>query len=329
MMAFLCLLKISSFVSFRNIQRIFKDAYKIDVSTGYLSKAIIKVSKILEAAYNELVKALPKEKVLNIDETGHKENGDKSYLWIFRASRFVVFKIGTRSSYLLEKFLGKIFCGIIGCDCHTAYFHYVSKLGLGRVSLQLCWAHLIRDFRNCYDHKDYNVRQYGKRMLMLSKAMFLLYHQYNNTHHPWYYEQLKLIASRITQSALKAPLIGKASGIAKRFRKYPEYYFNFIDNPDVEPTNNLAENGIRPYVCLRNVSQGTRSSDGTKCLEIMMTAYNTCQIQKYSFFKFIKNSLTAYYSGQKLPSLLNLHEGWVIENNEDQDNDDSDNQKAA
>jgi hypothetical protein len=61
----------------------------------------------------------------------------------------------------------------------------------------------------------------------------------------------------------------------------------------------------------------------------MMTVYKSCKIQNYSFFKFIVKSLTTYNSGQKLPSLLNLHEDRVIENNDDQDNDDSDNQMVA
>ncbi len=47
------------------------------VSRGYLRKEIEKVSQALDAPYEELLHRLPLEQVLNVDETGHKENGGK------------------------------------------------------------------------------------------------------------------------------------------------------------------------------------------------------------------------------------------------------------
>ena len=38
-----------------------------------------------------------------------------------------------------------------------------------------------------------------------------------------------------------------------------DWLFNFVINPDVEPTNNRAERALRPSVIYRKISGGSRS----------------------------------------------------------------------
>ncbi len=61
--------------SFSTIRKFLRDVAQVDVSRGYLAKLIAKASESLAAAYAELFERLPGEPVLNIDETGHKEEG--------------------------------------------------------------------------------------------------------------------------------------------------------------------------------------------------------------------------------------------------------------
>jgi transposase len=44
---------------------------------GQLAKLVQKVSASLEATYQELLRALPKEARLNVDETGHSDSGER------------------------------------------------------------------------------------------------------------------------------------------------------------------------------------------------------------------------------------------------------------
>ena len=72
-------------------------------------------SRSLQAPYNELLNRLPLETVLNIDETGHKENGDKFWTWVFKAELYVLFKIDkSRGSKVLLEVPGNEFNGVIG-----------------------------------------------------------------------------------------------------------------------------------------------------------------------------------------------------------------------
>ncbi len=54
-----------------------------------------------------------------------------------------------------------------------------------------------------------------------------------------------------------------------------DYWFTFVINPDVEPTNNRAERALRPQVILRKIFGTLRNDKGTSIHERIMTALAT------------------------------------------------------
>ena len=50
----------------------------------------------------------------------------------------------------------------------------------------------------------------------------------------------------------------KNKKLARRFENHGESYIQFITTPDVDPTNNIAEQAIRFVVIDRHVTQGLR-----------------------------------------------------------------------
>ena len=115
--------------SFSTIRKFIRDVLGETVSRGYLRKVIEKVSQSLEAPYSELLNRLPLEEQVNVDETGHKENKDKFWTWVFKAEMYVLFKIDkSRGSKVLIDVLGKEFNGVLGCDYFSAYRKYMKDL---------------------------------------------------------------------------------------------------------------------------------------------------------------------------------------------------------
>src|SRR5258707_853143 len=83
------------------------DIVKVTISCGELSKIIGKVSEALDGPYEELLLLLPYQPVVNADETGHKDNGDRWWTWCFRAELFTVYHIDAyRSADVLMDVLG-------------------------------------------------------------------------------------------------------------------------------------------------------------------------------------------------------------------------------
>jgi transposase len=108
--------------SFSTIRKFLRDVVRVTIARGQLATIIGKVSQALERPYEALLAVLPAQARLNVDETGHKQNGDRMWTWCFRASLYTLFKIDpTRSADVLIAVLGTEFNGVLGCDYFSSY----------------------------------------------------------------------------------------------------------------------------------------------------------------------------------------------------------------
>jgi transposase len=298
--------------SFSTIRKYIRDVLGEKVSRGYLRKVIEKVSRSLEAPYNELLDRLPLETIVNVDETGHKENGDKFWTWVFKAELYVLFKIDkSRGSQVLIDILGKEFNGVLGCDYFSAYRKYMKDFN---ISIQFCLAHLIRDIRFLTTLTDAETNAYGQKLLDQVKNMFKVIHNRDSMTPQTFTAALehakqKIIATALNNVPSRVNKKGKeekreAQNMANRFRLYGKAYFEFITTPGIDPTNNVAEQAIRFVVIDRHVTQGTRSVKGRQSNERLWTVIATCSLQGRSAFNFILESVRAYFHDQPAPSLL-------------------------
>ena len=298
--------------SFSTIRKYIRDVLGEKVSRGYLRKVIEKVSLSLEAPYNELLDRLPLETIVNVDETGHKENGDKFWTWVFKAELYVLFKIDkSRGSKVLIDVLGKEFNGVLGCDYFSAYRKYMKDFN---VSIQFCIAHLIRDIRFLTTLTDAETKAYGQKLLDEVKNMFKVIHDRGSMTPQTFTAALdhakqKIITAALNDVPSRVNKKGKeekreAQNMANRFRLHGKAYFEFITTPGIDPTNNVAEQAIRFVVIDRHVTQGTRSVKGRQSNERLWTVIATCSLQGRSAFNFILESVKAYFHDQPAPSLL-------------------------
>ena len=138
-------LKGACHASYSTIRKYLRDIIGVTISRGQLAKVIGKVSQALDVPYQELLDNLPDQARLNVDETGHPENGGHWWTWCFRADLYTLFKIDpTRSGNVLLEVLGEEFNGVLGCDYFSAYRRYMRECN---VTIQFCLAHLIRDVK--------------------------------------------------------------------------------------------------------------------------------------------------------------------------------------
>ena len=99
------------------------------------------------------------------------------------------------------------------------------------------------------------------------------------------------------------PATQAAGNLAQRFKDHGESYFRFLTTPEVEPTNNLAEQAIRFVVIDRLVTQATRSEAGNRWCERIWTVIATCAEQGRSVFASLEAAVAAWFNGAEAPSL--------------------------
>jgi transposase len=294
-------------MSVSSVRKYFRDVIGIRISRGMLSKLIRKVSESLQDPYDELLRLLAEENQLNVDETGHKDNGQRLWTWCFRAKLYTVFKISpSRGSEVLIEVLGQEFDGVLGCDYFSAYRKYM-RLN-ENVSLQFCLAHLIRDVKFLAEHPDAKNRAYGQRLRELLRKLFRTIHrrdQYQSEE--TFRHALERIRNDLCwEAGIDVVDTKEAGNMAQRFYQHVESYFRFISEPGIEPTNNVAEQAIRFVAVHRRMTQGTRGEAGQRWFERICTVAVTCQQQGRSAFEFLFDSVTAMFSADDSPSLLPL-----------------------
>lgn len=301
--ALIAYLKGACHASFSTIRTFLRDVVGVTISRGELSKIITKVSAALEKPYEELLAMLPQEAVVNVDETGHKDNGHTWWTWCFRAELYTLYRIDAhRSAEVLMDTLGREFNGVIGCDYFSAYRRYMKEFA---VCLQFCLAHLIRDVKFLTTLPDQRDRQYGNDLCLALKELFAVFHQKANLPGDLFQACLQIARERVLQVGLEAaPPTRHGQNMAERFRKHGAAYFTFITTPNVQPTNNLAEQAIRFVVIDRLITQGTRSEGGRRWSERIWTVIATCVQQGNSVYEFLCAAIKAWFENRPAPSLV-------------------------
>jgi transposase len=72
-------------MTYRVIETFLADVIHLPLSTGQLAKVVRKASAALASSYAQVQAALPGQAMLNVDETGHPENGQRLWTWGFHA----------------------------------------------------------------------------------------------------------------------------------------------------------------------------------------------------------------------------------------------------
>ena len=289
--------------SYTTIQSYLGQVLGLEVSTGMLTKAVMKVSASLEAPHEQLCAALPDQPYVKVDETGHKDNGRLHWTWAFCAEWFTVFKVApSRGSDVLQTMLSEAFEGVLSCDYFSAYRKYMGDFD---VTVQFCLAHLIREVKFLTEHPNPQLNAYGQRVLETLAEMFRIFHEYDPSTGARFTNALKRARDRVILAAgCDVPAIKEAENLAHRFEKHGQAYFTFITTPGVEPTNNLAEQAIRFVVIDRKVTQGTRGPAGQRWCERIWTTLATCAKQGRNAYPFLIEAVESHFHSRLAPSLL-------------------------
>lgn len=287
--------------SYRDICEFIQDVLGTKVSRATVYNVVMRTSEALKQPYEELAKQVPEEKVLNIDETGWKDNGKKFWVWLFCTQVIAFFTIKcSRACQVLIDVLGEKFDGAIISDFYSAYVCYANK------NQQFCLAHLIREIKFLTTLPDPATKAFGEKMLTYFRILFRHWHARDNMPSDILLKRIGRLERKIFTflSSNNIPT-GDATRLQKRFVKHWHSLFRFVRSPDIyQPTNNLAEQTLRLLVRIRKLTQGTRSEAGRVWVARSITTVETCRKQKRRAWKFMLDSLHAYHFDGLYPSLI-------------------------
>jgi transposase len=268
----------------RLVEAMLIDVLGIEISLGSTQKAWEEVSQAVEQPVGQLQEQLPREAVLNVDETGWRTNGDKRWIWALVAHQFVFYVVAsTRSAEVLVSLLGSVFHGILCNDRWVVYLTYHS----GR--MQLCWAHLKRNLLGIADYASSpSSRQFCRDTLAIVARVFRLWYRFrgdlrDRRGNPQPLDRQQLYLKSIPlQKKLLALAVAHLEDTDREVRNMAialllhfERLFTFLEEEGVEPTNNAAEQVLRTAVQWRKISFGNRSRNGEIATARLLTVVQT------------------------------------------------------
>lgn len=289
-------------LSRRKVQRLLDELLGLPVSLGTLSNAEDHVSEALAQPVDEAKEHIKNRSFAHLDETSHKRAGDRGWLWVAVTATISVFIIRTsRGGKVARELLGEWFNGILISDRWSGYSWFPPHLR------QLCWAHLLRDFTKISERSGQSGRV-GEDLLAYTWRMFHIWHKIRDgtMDRKHLVPCMKPIQVGIESALERGAVCGnaKTEGTCKKILALKQALWTFVTIEGIEPTNNVAERTIRPYVLWRKISFGAQSERGERFMERILTVSATCQQQSRSVLEFVTHAVTNHFLSIPAPSLI-------------------------
>jgi transposase len=292
------------------VQRLLEGVLQIPISLGSTQKAWEETSAAVAVPYQELQDALGAQPVLNGDETGHRTNGAKRWLWTLVAPTFVFYAIATsRGAEVLQRLVGAAFPGVLGSDRLPTYLTYAAQ------RRQFCWSHFRRNLLSAQElARTAAAQRFCREALTLQRQLFRRWHRFRGDPQvrgaPLTRDQLiaKVLPIEKRFFALAERHVNAAdaevANLARALFVHHPHFFTFVYEEGVEPTNNVAERALRTAVQWRKIMFGNRSTDGELAVARLLTITRTCQLQQLSVLAYLAAAIACHRRRQAVASLL-------------------------
>ena len=289
-------------MSKRGIEELVEDFFDVPISLGSMTNLEQATSESIAAPVEEVARVIREDAVVHADETGWYERSKRAWLWVAVTAHMALFLIrASRGARVAKELLGAAFAGILVSDRWSAY----NWVDVAR--RQLCWAHLLRQFRGFQDHGQEG-NGIGRALELLTDTMFHAWHRVRDgtmtrAAFQEFIERLRLYVVGELKKGAACP----AKAVAGRCREILEletalWTFAYVEG--VEPTNNAGEHRIRHGVLWRKTSFGTDSPSGSRFVERILTVVTTLRMQGRNVLDYVADACEAALHGRDAPSLL-------------------------
>jgi len=266
----------------------------VDFSIGAVSQAHGKVSEALATPVAQAVQSMANAPVVHVDETRYPREGiGGSWSWSMVTPKVVTFStLPSRARYVFEGLMGPKPEAIVVSDRYAVYDSVdVNKR-------QVCWAHLLRDFTRISERSG-AAGQIGRRLLGLGCVMFRWRGRGCKNYEPLQ----RRLRTTLQRGAAQSECSRTAKTCANLLRLWPALW-TFTHHPDVEPTNNAAEQALRGIVLKRKISGPTRSRRGEEFIARGFSVLESCRRQGRNMLDFLHQAITAWIDHTPGPSLV-------------------------
>lgn len=290
-------------MSKRSVANLLSGAFGTVVSLGSISNIERRVSRALAAPVEILRAMVQLAQVVYADETTWKERAKRIYIWTAVTCFGAIYLLRpSRASSIAKELLGNQEKYVI-TDRYSGY----SWIPLAR--RQICWAHLIRDFKWIMGFEG-EAGRIGSDLLDSARKLFRLWYRVRDgtLKRSSFRTLVSPIRERIKallEEGVALHLTG-VSGMCRHMLKVYQAFYTFVRVEDLSPTNNAAERQQRHPAMWRRVSFGTWSRQGSEYVERILSTVATLRIQGRDILPYLREACRAALAGESAPLLAPL-----------------------
>jgi transposase len=289
-------------LSRREVVGVCTDVLGVPLAVGSVDRLCQATARALAEPVAALEQAVQQAPAAHADETSWRQAGQRCWLWVVVTALATVFTLApSRGRGVIQGVLGAGFAGYLISDRWSAY------TWLDPVQRQVCWAHLKRDFQKLVDYGGPG-RTIGQDALRLLGGLFGAWADLraDPTQRARFVRRARQYhwrLRRVLERGQQAPCDKTANCCTALLKLWPALW-TFVTVPGIEPTNNAAEQAIRPAVLWRKGSFGTQSAGGNAFVTRLLSIAATCKQHDRSLLAYLTAVCTAAQAGQSIPSLL-------------------------
>lgn len=270
---------------YRDVAQLFGRYFGLRVTHGALAHSTKRLARRGRATYASLGEHVRSDSVVHTDDTGWRIDGESAWLWTFATSRVTYYRIEhSRGADVVTSVLGNDFAGTLVSDGLPA----LDSLRYRRAQ---CLSHALRRASELVDVQTAGaVRMPLAIKRILRDAIALRAERAALSEHS--FACRRAAVERQLTHALRNP-----SRVAdnERFRKHllahRDQWLRCLYDPEVEPTNNLAERELRGAVVIRKMGGCNRSPAHAKAHAVLATVAQTAHRNGITLTDFVETWL--------------------------------------
>ena len=287
-------------IPYRKVKQLFEVFFNMPFVPASAMNFDRQATKKGQPLYHDLKEKLRALSAAHADETSWRQDGVNHFLWYGGSRKLALFLIARhRSGKVAQSIFGDDFDGVLIADGYTGYNAVNAK------KRQTCLAHLIRKSKEIKQeillrkphYQDKESIRFCNRIGKLFKKACQLAAKFNNHHicqlkadafqHRLYCALHTICANKLADD--------KAETLRNRLldpKKEYQRLFTFLKYPQVQPTNNHAEQSLRNMVIFRKICFGTRSTDGSYSHSVLPSLLLTARRQGIHPLDFFQTLFT-------------------------------------
>jgi hypothetical protein len=267
--------------SIHRIHRSLKDLFGLSIPNGavYLFKRAM--AAYFETGYRRILKDLLDGELIHIDETTINLQKEKGYVWVLanHDSVYFFYRESREGSFLAEML--RKFRGVLVSDFFTAY----DSLALPQ---QRCLIHLMRDVNeDLLKHPfDDQLKSIAIGFSSLLKKIVETIDKYGLKKR--HLNKHKVPAMRFCDWMANQRFTSQiARNYSRRFTKYRDYLFLFLEYDGVPWNNSNAEHAIKRFAKFRRTSNGVATEGTISDYLVTLSVCLTCEYRGIDFLKVL------------------------------------------